>query len=148
MPDMKELLPCPFCGGKANIENEGTQADITCEDCYASNNIQICDHFTYEERHNNPDFKWLDAPIYGYAHKGKQRAINTLTKYWNTRAPSKQLTETQQALDRAVEALQFTDSAIMQLKEIPEITKLHVDKWCLDGRAYLKAALASIKEGA
>lgn len=57
-----------------------------------------------------------------------------------------QLTVTQQALNTAVEALRFTDSAIMQLKEIPDITKLHVDKWCLDGRAYLKAALVSIKE--
>lgn len=80
------LLPCPFCGGKATIENEGTQADITCDDCSTSYNIQISDYFTYDERHNDPDFKWLDAPIYGYAPKGKQRAIDILTNLWNTRA--------------------------------------------------------------
>lgn len=86
-----KLLPCPFCGEKAVIENEGTQADITCEGCYASNNIQISDYFTREERYNDPDFAWQDAPIYGYATKGKQRAVDVLTKLWNTRSPSKQL---------------------------------------------------------
>ncbi len=82
---MEDLKSCPFCGGKATLENEGTQADIICDDCYASNNIQISDYFTYEERHNDPAFKWQDAPIYGYAEKGKQRATDVLTKLWNAR---------------------------------------------------------------
>lgn len=39
MPTKIELLPCPFCGGKAEIENRGwydeRYVDVMCEDCRA-----------------------------------------------------------------------------------------------------------------
>lgn len=107
MIDTQELLDCPFCGGKAIIENEGTQADITCEDCYASNNIQISDYFTFKEKHNDPDFKWQDAPVYGYATKGKQRAVEVLTKLWNARTPPEEIESLKKQLAEAREALEF-----------------------------------------
>lgn len=106
MTDVK-LKPCPFCGGEATIQNEGTEADITCDSCYASNNIQISDFFTYEERHNNPDFKWLDAPIYGYAPGGKQRAIDILTDLWNVRASDSTIEAQEAEINRLREALEF-----------------------------------------
>ena len=88
MADMKELLPCPFCGSEPYIAGAA----------YFSKKLIMCN-------------------VCGAEHSIEK---------WNTRAPSKQLTQTQQALDRAVEALEFYTS--------------------LYDCDMAKAALASIKE--
>ena len=82
--DLSTLKPCPFCGGEAAIELCGTQADITCQDCDATNGIQISDHFTDEERFNDPSFAF-DMKTFTYAAGGIKRACEVLTKLWNTR---------------------------------------------------------------
>lgn len=80
------LKPCPFCGGNAEFMLEGTQPDITCDDCGISYSIQASDHFTQDERYNDAGFAFIMEPHYCYAEKGKQRAKEVLTDFWNTRA--------------------------------------------------------------
>jgi len=86
MTTTEKLLPCPFCGGEAELMIEGTQPDVSCIECGISYSVQISDHFTHDERYNNPDFKWIDAPEYNYGVGGIKRAKEVLTEYWNTRA--------------------------------------------------------------
>lgn len=100
-----KLKPCPFCGGAASIENEGTFASIACDNCGICYEIQISDHFTQEERYNDPAFKWQGDPVYSYAEKGKQRANDVLIEYWNTRAPNK-------TIDTLVAALEEAESTV------------------------------------
>jgi len=82
-----ELKPCPFCGGEADLDLNGTQPEIICSECGISYSIQASDHFTYEERHNDSGFSFIMEPHYCYAEKGLQRAREVLTEYWNTRTP-------------------------------------------------------------
>lgn len=110
-----ELKPCP-CGGKANIDNGGTQATVMCEDCYMMNEIQIVDYFTPTERFDDPAFAWQDAPVYGYALKGRQRANEVLTKLWNTRP--------------AEEALKAENERLREcLKDVVTISDRKHDAW-------------------
>lgn len=48
-----ELLPCPFCGGKAEIERTGTRRFSTlysCEDCGCS--LETGEEFNHGQRWN------------------------------------------------------------------------------------------------
>lgn len=83
----EQLKRCPFCGSnELDVDLKGTQPSISCNDCgdgYVS--IQTCDHFTDEERFNDPDFEFRYDPHYDYGIKGTQRALDVLTARWNTR---------------------------------------------------------------
>lgn len=81
-----ELLACPFCEGEAEFQLNGTQPDVSCKDCGISYSIQASDHFTREERFDDPGFAFIMEPHYCYAEKGIQRIKDVLTEYWNTRA--------------------------------------------------------------
>lgn len=130
-----ELKNCPFCAGTPEMEISGTQADIMCLDCYASNNIQISDYFTKEERFDNPAFKWRDAPYYDYGTAGTQRAKETLIKLWNTRAdPNK---------DKLVEALKL----LLEAKKLKETSGKDAAYQELKKRAWEAAEAAIAKEG-
>lgn len=76
-------LPCPFCGGIAEIEDQIDMYDfgdcrITCTTCMARSDV--------------------------YTSEDGDRIKRAITS-WNTRAPSKQLTGAQQALDIALKQL-------------------------------------------
>lgn len=90
-----ELMPCPFCGSKdIKTDLKGTQPSISCNDCgdgFVS--IQTSDHFTDEERFNDPDFQFRYAPHFDYGVKGTQRALDVLTERWNTRHNADRLAE-------------------------------------------------------
>lgn len=115
-----KLLPCPFCNpGSVKLSNATPYA-------YPPFSVAC---------------RRCGIKIGGYT--AKEEAI----KAWNTRAPSEQLTTTQQALDSAVEAL----------KEYAEADHIRVHYSTNDKPAYqlkvytstwvkAKAALASIKE--
>jgi len=79
----KELLCCPFCGGKAIktiMDSSYAVFLVECIRCGA---------------------RTMGTPINADLQLAKQYEIAA----WNTRVPSEQLTTTQQALDSAVEAL-------------------------------------------
>lgn len=81
MKDIKELLPCPFCGHAAIIEQtEKNGLTIKCTACPIQASGKVIRF----------DLAWLRTK---------------LVMLWNMRAPSAELTQTQQKLDVAVEAL-------------------------------------------
>jgi hypothetical protein len=87
----EKLLPCPFCGSSdLDVDLKGTQPTISCNECGDGHiGIQTSDHFTNEERFNDPEFQFRYEPHYDYGIKGTQRALEVLTERWNTRTPQK-----------------------------------------------------------
>ena len=113
MADMKELLPCPFCGSEPYIAGAA----------YFSKKLIMCN-------------------VCGAEHSIEK---------WNTRAPSKQLTQTQQALDSAVEALEEIRIILTSCPELNSSNYGHDDVCRLNNGTMeiyrvTEAALASIKE--
>ena len=56
-----KLLPCPFCGGKANIDRYGDASKSTqysCEDCGAS--LETSEEFNHGGRWNERDTYWKE----------------------------------------------------------------------------------------
>lgn len=98
----EKLKACPFCGGEAELMLEGTQPDVSCiGDCGMSHSIQVSDHFTQDERYNNPEFQWKDRPDYHYGVGGMKRAKDVLTEFWNTRTEDSPDEEEMSWRDRA-----------------------------------------------
>ena len=75
---MEKLLPCPFCGGKPNIEpwhgGEPTKKMVSCPGVYANSVMGRC---------NNAEIICKVAPI--VTGETKKEAI----KNWNTRSQPK-----------------------------------------------------------
>lgn len=122
-----KLLPCPFCGGEVTIEIGGTDAELMCDGCYATNSIQISDYFTYEERHNNPEFKWRDYPHHDYGAAGTRRAIEVLTNFWNRRESDAQIEALSLQLEAASQELARTQQNLISLKEDNAFLKESLD---------------------
>lgn len=77
-----DLKPCPFCGGKPEVNTIGTQADITCTNCGdASVGVQIVDLIPREERHLDG---WNEETLC-YGEKWRQLAEKDMAERWNER---------------------------------------------------------------
>lgn len=81
----EELLPCPFCGGSAAVENNGTCMGLYCQHCGTGWEYQICDYLTIDQRKADTVSGISDD---GLCYEEKHAAIcrNELIKSWNTRA--------------------------------------------------------------
>ena len=73
---MKELLTCPHCGDKPEIETDGTWVEIYC--C-ASMTVQKCDVLTIEERET-----W-NRTSHKFSPEVEEKAFNSLADDWNKR---------------------------------------------------------------
>lgn len=84
MTNKTELLPCPFCSTQPALpDGDGTQYEISCEDCGgAVASVQICDLMTLEERASD------SFEDYRYGEEFVERAKLEAIGKWNTRAPA------------------------------------------------------------
>ena len=49
----KELKPCPFCGGKAQLDHEGieTSSFVRCMECHArTRNIAVASYYCSDDK--------------------------------------------------------------------------------------------------
>ena len=78
---MAELLPCPFCGGKAEVHYQPIYMDngvcIRCTECHTRSKFFPCD-CTYQFYHGERN-----------VFISKERATNDATNLWNTRTPKR-----------------------------------------------------------
>lgn len=79
------LLPCRKCGS-TDVDmwhGQGTQADLVCNECGQSEDVQVSDLLEYEERYapgNEFSMKTLSYPLH-VVEKTKQHLIEE----WNKR---------------------------------------------------------------
>lgn len=79
---IKELKPCPFCGGDAELPSgDGTQYEIECDCGMSMSSVQISDLMTFKERDGD---KFI---CNRYEEKYIERAKNEAISQWNTRPP-------------------------------------------------------------
>lgn len=75
-----ELKPCPFCGGKPEIETLGTCIEI---DCCCNMSMQKCDHLTLDER--NTKGAEVVPGFYAYSDEVEAKVLKTAIDRWNQR---------------------------------------------------------------
>ena len=74
--DSNDLLACPFCGNKPEVNRLGSHIDLDCCVCMSR---QKSDYMTMEERHT-----W-DQTTFKYSDEAEAKAWAFVVGEWNTR---------------------------------------------------------------